>query len=44
MFYDEMPIMDVGGAVHDGVNGTDDKFIAETVRLRACLREGQYGI
>ena len=44
VFYEELPNMDAGGAVHDGEVVADESCFVETARFRACPREGQYGI
>lgn len=44
VFYEELPNMDAGGAIHDGESVVDNSSFAETARFRVCPREGQYGI
>lgn len=44
VFYEEMPMADTGGPVHDGETAVDETFFKEVARFRICPREGIYGI
>lgn len=44
VFYDEIPNMDAGGAIHDGESAQDETNFVETARFRVCPREGTFGI
>ena len=44
VFYDELPNIDSGGAIHDGESAQDETCFVETARFRVCPREGIYGI
>ena len=44
VFYEELPNMDVGGAIHDGEMAVDKTNFRETARFRVCPREGIFGI
>ena len=44
VIYDEFPILDAGGPVHDGVYSLDETCFKEIARYRVCPREGLYGI
>lgn len=44
VFYDELPNMDAGGAIHDGESAQDESCFVETARFRVCPREGTFGI
>ena len=40
VFYEEMPNMDGGGPVHDGMTVADETQFVECGRFRICPREG----
>ena len=44
VFYEELPNMDAGGPVHDGMTVADETQFVECGRFRICPREGIYGI
>lgn len=44
VFYEELPNMDAGGAIHDGESAQDEANFVETARFRVCPREGTFGI
>ena len=44
VFYEELPNMDAGGAIHDGESAQDETCFVETARFRVCPREGAFGI
>lgn len=44
VFYDELPNIDAGGAIHDGESAQDETCFVETTRFRVCPREGTFGI
>ncbi len=44
VFYEELPNMDAGGAIHNGESAQDGANFAETARFRVCPREGTFGI
>ena len=44
VFYEELPNMDAGGAIHDGEIAQDETNFKETARFRVSPREGQFGI
>ena len=44
VFYEELPNMDAGGAIHDGEKAFDESCFKEIARFRVCPHERQYGI
>lgn len=44
VFYEELPGVDTGGPVHNGVTAADESCFVEVAKFRVCPREGQYGI
>ena len=44
VFYEELPTVDTGGPIHDGVTALDETAFAEVARFRVCPREQKYGI
>ena len=44
VFYEELPNMDAGGAIHDGETAVDESCFVETARFKVCPCDGQYGI
>ena len=44
VFYDELPNMDAGGAIHDGESAQDETYFVEIARFRVCPREGTFGV
>ena len=44
IFYEELPTVVDGGAVHDGERAIDESQFVETARFRLNPKEGNYGI
>ena len=44
VFYEELPNLDAGGPVHNGVAVADESCFKEVARFRLCPREKLYGI
>lgn len=44
IFYEELPIVDCGGPIHDGEHALDERQFSEVARYRICPRQGLYGI
>lgn len=44
VFYEELPGVESGGPVHDGVRVVDETAFVEVARFRLCPREKLYGI
>ncbi len=44
VFYEELPNVEAGGAVHDGETAADESQFVETARFRVCPCEGIHGL
>lgn len=44
VFYDELPCVEMGGAIHDGETALDETQFVEVARFRICPRERLYGV
>ena len=44
VFYEELPNVDAGGAVHDGETATVESCFKEVARFRICPKEQKYGL
>lgn len=44
VFYEELPMVECGGPVHDGETALDETCFKETARFRVCRSEKNYGI